>query len=508
MVRGNNVLPSFGGTPHFFDQQTTVSLGAERRRARSFTARGSETMKTVTYGLSALGLTLLAATSLPAAPVQKDQPVRATGKVRASLADGRFEGQVCVGARPPATAKTFVLNAGLNVARVTDGSGKPVSFTGWFDPGVDGEARVYTLEDAPATMCVSYVGAFPVYAERDAPTDFKGLIAFNGDSVRASEQAVWFPAPFDPVLKTRVDVMAYDLEIACDGCRFLYMNGSGATNGPVAQFRSELARPLLLFGGTGPLTRTGGLTILNQSVTAAQQAALADHFSRIRGFYGSYLGQPLADDPTLLRMVTLNQVDRDRRESSWGFATWPTIALSGSVGAIGDALLAGGEKAEMYAAYLSHETAHYYFGTLTRPTGPYAWLLLESTAQFLSIKAQQAILGEDAASRQVAQLRKAIEKQPQAFVALDEITASSQIDGGYRYNYGPLLLLSLERAVGEAQMRMFMRRLLSAPPIHRWSDIAEIAVQSGIKRETWDRWRAECVAGGTRACVGTETAAL
>ena len=157
---------------------------------------------------------------------------------------------------------------------------------------------------------------------------------------------------------------------------------------------------------------------------------------------------------------------------------------------------------------MSHETAHYYFGTLTRPTGPYAWLLLESTAQFLSIKAQQAILGEDAASRQVAQLRKAIEKQPQAFVALDEITASSQIDGGYRYNYGPLLLLSLERAVGEAQMRMFMRRLLSAPPIHRWSDIAELAVQSGIKPETWDRWRAECVAGGTRACVGTVTAAL
>jgi len=449
--------------------------------------------------LSAL---LAPATAFAAQPQPPSTPLT-TGSVRLDIASGRVEGDVCVSNRPADSLGTFVLNAGLNVARVTDGDGAPLDFEGWYDPGVDGEARVYTVAKPPATLCVQYVGAFPVYARHDAPTDFKGLMAFNGDSARFTEQSASLPQAFDPKAHVRSSESRYDLQVDCAGCRFLYLNGSQAIEGAQGRFRSEKARPILLFGGSGPITRTAQVTILNETLPATKVEALSSTVQKIADVHSRYMGVPLADRPTFLRMVTLNQIERDREGSEWGFATWPTIAMSGSIGNVADSLMAGGEKAERRVQYIAHEMGHYYFGTLNRPQGPYFWVLLESSAEFLSIKALREISGDTAADRYIARLQSAIDKQVTPLPALDAIDGNSDLGEMYRYVYAPLLLLSLEKQVGEAKMQAFMRGLLTAPSPKNWAELQAIALKAGIDAKAWEHWRASCVAGGKSSCRST-----
>lgn len=445
---------------------------------------------------------LVPATSLAALPAQTATSLT-TGSVRLDIASGRVEGDVCVSNRPAESMGSFVLNAGLNVARVTDGDGAPLDFEGWYAPGVDGEARVYTVTKPPTTLCVQYVGAFPVYARHDAPTDFKGLMAFNGDSARFTEQSAWLPQAFDPRARVRSSESRYDLRVDCSGCRFLYFNGSPAIEGAQGRFRSENARPILLFGGSGPITRTAQVTILNETLPAAKVEALSSTVQKIADVHSRYMGVPLADRPTFLRMVTLNQIERDREGSEWGFATWPTIAMSGSIGNVADSLLAGGENAERRVQYIAHEMGHYYFGTLNRPQGPYFWVLLESSAEFLSIKALREISGDAAADRYIARLQSAVDKTDKPLHAFDAIDGNSDLGELYRYGYGTLLLISLEKQVGEVNMQAFMRGLLAAPSPRNWSELQGIALKAGIDAKAWENRRATCVAGGKSSCRST-----
>jgi hypothetical protein len=450
--------------------------------------------------LPAVVAALLAPAAAFAAQPQPPSTPLTTGSVRPDIASGRVEGDVCVSNRPAGSLNTFALNAGLNVTRVTDGDGAPLDFEGWYAPGVDGEARVYTVAKPSATLCVQYVGAFPVYARHDAPTDFKGLMAFNGDSARFTEQSAWLPQAFDPKARVRSSESRYDLQVGCAGCRFLYLNGSPAIEGAQGRFRSDKARPILLFGGSGPITRTAQVTILNETLPTAKVDALSSTVQKVADVHSRYMGVPLADRPTFLRMVTLNQIERDRQGSEWGFATWPTIAMSGSIGNVADSLLAGGEKADRRVQYIAHEMGHYYFGTLNRPQGPYFWVLLESSAEFLSIKALREISGDAAADRYIARLQSAIDKTDKPLPAFDAIDGNSDLGELYRYGYGPLLLLSLEKQVGEAKMQAFMRGLLTSPSPKNWAALQGIALKAGIDAKAWEHWRASCVAGGRQRC--------
>jgi hypothetical protein len=435
------------------------------------------------------------------AQAQVQPPLHTSGTVTVSLASGGMTGKICLAVRAYGFREAFALNAGLNVARVTDGAGKSVDFDGWYDPGVDGEARVYTLKTPSSTICIDYVGAFPVYPDHDAPLDFKGVVAFNGDSVRATEQSAWLPLPFDIKNKVRLNSTGYDLNINCADCAFIYVNGSNPVTRSSGNFVSKDARPAMLFAGKGPLTRSPNVTIVNEQLSKEETAALVNAYRRIETFYGDYLGRKIHDTPAIVRVVAINQAERDRSGSEWGFATWPTIAFSGSIHPIATALMKGGELGERRLGYLAHEIGHYYFGTVTDPSGPYHWFLVESTAEFLSLKARGALAGAPAEQRRIKTLANDIADERTPFKALNQITDGEQIGDEYRYNYGPLLLIALEQRVGERRMAAFMQALLTAPTIRNWQDLSAVADRAGIAKADWDAWRDQCVRDGTHACI-------
>jgi hypothetical protein len=111
------------------------------------------------------------------------------------------------------------------------------------------------------------------------------------------------------------------------------------------RFRSDNARPILLFGGSGPITRTAQVTILNETLPTAKVDALSSTVQKVADVHSRYMGVPLADRPPSCAWSRSTRSSATA-SSEWGFATWPTIAMSGSIGNVADSLLAGGENAE------------------------------------------------------------------------------------------------------------------------------------------------------------------
>jgi hypothetical protein len=63
-----------------------------------------------------------------------------------------------------------------------------------------------------------------------AAADWSGLIAFDGRTVRATEQTRFYPTPLDVETGEELDQQAYDVEVACRG---IYWNGSAPAQGPL-----------------------------------------------------------------------------------------------------------------------------------------------------------------------------------------------------------------------------------------------------------------------------------
>lgn len=416
-----------------------------------------------------------------------------TGDIRINLATGRIVGAVCVENWPAAAAGSATLNTGLTIARVKDGAGKPLSFNSWQGGTLDREARAFTFE-APATgpVCFDYFGAAPMFPDHDAKADFKGMIAADGKSLRVSEQTVWLPAPFDPQAKKRLQDTTYRLHVICDDCTLLYMGGAAPARGGDTILESGRPVAPLLFAGTGPVDIGPDVTFVNAQLTPEARAGWTQFYHRVRGFYADYLARPFGGMPTILRFDSLDKGHNPKRQ--WGFASWPTIALgNGDLEAMGRSLPRDDEDAWGQTAYLAHETAHYYFGG----DGIYRWFLVESTAEFMSWKALAAIKGRAAMNARIASRVAAMSWDVLPFNTLER---PERIGENYRYVYGPLLLESLDRTIGDARMRRFMRALLAAPP-KTWDDFGQIARGAGVSEAEWTAWTKRCIDGAPKACI-------
>lgn len=67
----------------------------------------------------------------------------------------------------------------------------------------------------------------------------------------------------------------------------------------------------------------------------------------------------------------------------------------------------------------------------------------------------------------------------------------------YRYGYAPLLLLTLERKLGDGRMRALLNTLLTALEAERgaadYAFLRRTAELSGIPDSAWHAWEEECL---------------
>ena len=433
------------------------------------------------------------------------------GRIETDPATGFFRGDICLSKLPQQQAYSFLLNRGLNLREVRDASTRqPLDYTGYYDAANIGDATQYTIKGDVGTsgFCASYVGAYPVYrvdAGEWSELDWKGQIAFDGRTVRAAEQTRFYPVAVDSATGAPLDAVSYRLEVDCSECGSIYVNGSPPKDGPRATFSSDTPRPLLLYAGDFPYTSAGNVHFVGALINPADTALVKSGIQEVADEHASYLGVPYEDEPVYM---TFAAVARRRQigQTSWMFVTWPTIAMDGRV-SFSDNLIqeADGRRIFNPSPTILHEMAHYYFGTRYAPRGPLRWFLLESTAEFLALKAYRKFAGEGAyASRVRDGFEDAI--RAGAVVPLDEVREPERIGENYRYRLGPLLLIALEEYAGESVVRETLAKLITDPPVGEvsYADFRERLLSAGATAAVLSAFEAECLHAPVKSgCLST-----
>jgi hypothetical protein len=412
----------------------------------------------------------------------------------------------------------FLLGAALNIRQVLDDTGRPVPYGGDYGGRMIGEAREYVIrrpDSLPAfsKVCVEYRGAVPLFETNSATSDWKGrIVAING-TIRAAEQSRWYPTLFDSTTTATEDAVTYRLAVRCATCQSIYVNGSPPVGDTSGMFVSTTPRSPLLYAGRFSIQRTAVATFLGGAASNHAEGIFTAAISQIGEYYAKLLRIPYNERPVLLSFQSISR-DYHPGQVDWAFVTWPTIAFSGGLDF--DKMLESGPGGDRIPDWLwgtlSHEMGHYYFGTIRNPHGPLYWVILESTAEYLSLKSIGALRDDLAlTSRLVGNLPVLAPK----YSALSEITDKDQISGSYRYQFAPMALLALDRRVGEPRVMQMLRALLNAPSTET-SDYAALiraAASAGISEDevtgstSVDAIRSDVLTQAGRTLAGSEALA-
>jgi TolA-binding protein len=455
------------------------------------------------FALAAWSLLLLA-------PRAGAQSLHLTGEVSVDPRAGILDGALCTGGFSPRRDLRFLLSASLNVRSVAGADGRDLEYEGDSDGRMVGEAREYVVEQDSTnrltTLCVAYRGSVPHFDSNTATADWKGRIAAMRGVLRAAEQTRWYPTLFDSATGRDDQAVTFRIRVSCGTCRAIYVNGARPVRDTAAWFESAIPRELLLLAGEFDFTETDELTFIAGGADRETRAVFSRAIREIGDFYVQALGIPYRDRPVLLSFLS---IWRDRRPgvAEWQFVTWPTIAFSGGI--TFDKLLVrnagvAGLPIGLWTT-LSHEMAHYYFGTIMQPVGPLRWFALESTAEYLSLQAVYAFHGRIAGTARLVQLAGSMGTT--TLSRLDQIREEREITGTYRYQYAPVFLHQLGRRVGQARVIEMLRALLATPDSvgSDFATVARAAQRAGLSAADltagWD-------AGTLRAAAFAEGRAM
>ncbi|MEZ4827839.1 MAG: M1 family aminopeptidase [Bacteroidia bacterium] len=382
---------------------------------------------------------------------------RISGKIEISIKAGTIAAQLTVSDLPQTADYAILLNTGLNIAHFrNDAAGFNYAYEREYDSEKFYEAFQYffpnndnTARFLPGTFSVSYTGRFPVSNDTALASewgDWKGNIAFNGYSVRASEQTFWYPVVYDRAGDLLMDRVTYDLEIVCEDCRTIYLNGTDPVKNTTGRFVSQASVSLLLFAGDFDFTRQGDILMINSDMQESHRQFLSDWTAKLIGYYEEKLRTPYGFPVTYISTSPVS------RRNAWMFVTYPSIVVVGTEEWNLNTYFQD-ETSYNYRngiGFIAHELAHYYFGTVCVPNGSLRWAFLEGVTEYVSLQAVRHLMGEAAYREKVENyIRQAAQEE---IVPLSQIQTSGEITGAYRYQYFPLLLTVLENENGEGWM--------------------------------------------------------
>jgi hypothetical protein len=443
--------------------------------------------------------------ALPVPSLQAQDRPHLSGTLEVTVGKGGMAGDMCL-AGLPAEGDTlrFVLHRGLNVKRVRDATGAAVPHM--VEPEPHGVGLRYAVQGpapdtapgagAPRRVCVEYAGVFPVYdvaAGDYRHTDNMGVVAFNGRTLRALSPARWYPVPYHAGIGHVQEPVTFDLRVRCASCDWIYVSGLPPRPGPEAAFVSDAPRALGILAGAYPVQEVAGTRFLGEQVAPDSARRFVEHLAEIQRFYEELLEVPFGESPDILRIVPVRP---DRPGQLWGFFSDPIIGLVGlPIGEFVRILDDADHPARpLVHGFLAHELAHRYFsGALA---GPFNQLFGEPFANYLDLKVTRRFQGEAAYLGRLRALQGEVLAGP-ALPPMDEADGHTLADDDYRYRYAPLLLLALEREIGEDRMRRVLHELLTAPEAEQahadFPFFRRAALRAGVPEPAWHRWEEACM---------------
>lgn len=369
------------------------------------------------------------------------------GTIYLKMSDGLIDCKFRVSNLPPLTSYKILLNHGMNIRYFTSDSGQVLHYDGYYNGKTSGEAIEYKLMKnksvdlpvLPSAFGIQYKGAFPIYGDTLNSFDFKGLIAFNGKTLRASEQSKWYPVIYDVVREQMIDKYTFDITVYTEDARTVFINGCPPSQAQPAHFSSATARPLLLFAGDYDFIKAGNNYMLNAPVDSVTAHAIFREMDKLKAFYVEKLGIPYGEG---IYLISHKAVEPFKPGRSWGFTTFPSFAYAGVD--FESLITPQGGLAHTNIAFFGHELGHYYFHS---ESGPLLWFWLESATEYLSLKAAEAFTDTAFYHQRIRQYITSIKDKK--YTPLARINKAADIDNGYRYMYGPLILLCFEKQFGQ-----------------------------------------------------------
>ena len=416
------------------------------------------------------------------------------GVVHIKMKDGLIDCQFRLSNLPPLKQYKILLNHGMNIRYFTSDSGQVLHYNGYYDGKTNGEAIEYSLmknrKDSfaflPSSFGIQYKGAFPVYADTLNSFDFKGFIALNGKTLRATEQSKWYPVIYDIGNDRMIDSYTYDITVQAEDARTVFINGCAPSRKKPAHFSSQTAVPLLLFTGDYDFVQAGRDYLLNVEVDSGTAHAIFRELDKLKDFYVKKLGLPYEGG---IYIISHKAVEPYKPGRSWGFTVFPSFAYAGVE--FKKLITPAGTLDHKTIAFFGHELAHYYFNG---KSGLWQWFWLESATEYLSLKVTEAFTDTGFYNQRVRNYANSIKDEK--YKPLAGIKSAGEIENNYRYMYGPLILLCFEKQFGQQVTYKVLADVVkrAAKETITMNVFKQIALNNRIREADFNRFYVEYLA--------------
>jgi hypothetical protein len=389
------------------------------------------------------------------------------GKINVSIKSGTIDAELTLHNLPKTDNYTIWLNAGLNIEYFRDVNDTfNYTYNTEYNPELSSEALQHYFPSndrksrfLPNAFTIKYTGKFPVIADTTKAYDWgdwKGNMAFNGKTLRASEQSAWYPIIYNKSDDIVIDKYTFNIEVECIDCQTLYVNGDVPKKTKKSKFKSEQAVPLLMFVGDYDFNEVDKIFILNAELDLNKQNTLTKTTNDIVQFYEQVLKTPYGKPVVYISSTPVS------KKNEWMFVTYPTITVVGIDeykldNYFDDKTYQFKQKSNI--TFIAHELAHYYIGTKFVPNSELRWFFLEGMTDYLSIKAAKKLLGIE--TYQIILTNYSNELKEFKPIPLHQIKVASEINETYRYRFTPLLLLAIEKEIGEEKMYEWIERIIN-----------------------------------------------
>ena len=424
-------------------------------------------------------------------PLSKNLPPHIAGKLTINMKAGTVHADLKLSNLPELdTAFRIRLHHGMNIKFMEDSAGF-VRFNSQSSGDVM-SYRPYSKQRylvSPKIIRMSYTGAFPIYTDTMNLVDYKSIIAMNGETLRATEESKWYPVIYDTKSGREIEKFTYDIRVDCQDCKMIYINGSSAQPGPSAMFKSSIPRALLLFAGNYDKQEFPGSDFLNAKIKEDVAIAFDKQITGLKTFYEKKLKVPYKEKIVFLEHKAIQDYGPNQ---SWGFVTFPTIAVAGLPFSKTIDPKSGKLNHFVRFSFYAHELAHYYFGTVFVPNSTLRDFFIESTAEYLSMKAAENEYGKDSTKSSIRFKKGLVGKDK--IIPLSRFTDKDEMNDAYRYAYGPLVLLALEKSAGEEKLYRILQMALKYKNENSdYTFFTKIVKEAGVPLPVWREFEANVI---------------
>ena len=388
------------------------------------------------------------------------------GILKISVENGTIDGDFMLTDLPQIDNYLISLNSGLNVQYFKNQENKNIRSIKQYDQKISYESFLYTFPTSnkdstylPKSINVKYTGKFPVHKDTTNLNnigDWKGNIAFSDNTLRMDgTQTSWYPTLHDLDNDKRFSAVKYFIEIICDDCSALYLNGNDPAYGSKHTFTSEKPIDISLFVGQFNFYYVDNNWYLNPDINKTEMAQFSKITEQFKDYYTKKLEIPYHQS------IKFIQTTPTSKNNSYMFIDYPTIVNIGRGERNGLGSLISDEYPED-KAFIAHELAHYYFGAGEKIfNSPISSPICEGFAEYLSLKATEDILGIELYRSLLKETLSNL-KENSFYKPISKIESEGDYNNknSYSYNYFPVILLAIEQEIGKQKMWKWTKYLI------------------------------------------------